>query len=346
MQNSGSSIFLVRKNSVKYRILLLVILLLTAIVFLVSSVKTREWWYPFVSFSFGDTFTAGPMGFTSNVREDNPIWKSIPDMNRSFARTTYVMTRGKPDADIAWLMMDAEWPDKVAIAAGIEPNKSESAISREITRAGFVYDRISRNNLLQVTINKNYLQIGAMQYKALLVDDMHVTSPELLVRVKQIIESGIPVIWLGELPARAVGWKDHEQRDREVADLRESIVPGLHRVKNTREALTVLRDKKIVSPLIELTSESGYLRTQRRKSGNTTFILLFNDSHKNVSLPIAGKYDSKEIQLLNPEDGTITNVSEYRVIPEIPAGRTRILQIGSASTDWDSEEWNNPSIVY
>ena len=96
-------------------IVLTPILILSGLYLIGGYVKTTgTWWYPFVTSLLSDYYVTGPFAMTSNTREDNPVWHEIPELNAYQARLTYAMSRGRPKVEAAWLMAEAEWPDRPA----------------------------------------------------------------------------------------------------------------------------------------------------------------------------------------------------------------------------------------
>jgi hypothetical protein len=322
-------------------------LLLSAVAGLDLHIKRQHpaTWFPFAGGVFGDTYVASPFGFTSNLREDNPVWQHIPAINKTFSRMTYAMTRGKPEADIAWLMLDAEFPDKADLTAGTVPNAHESATSIAINESGLVYERISRNDLLAAIAKGNAVHVGAMQYRALFIDDASVMSPELLTRIEAIASSGIPVFWMGDLPQRAPGWSGHEQRDQQVANLVSSLRDKLLTVDNTdmlRQQLAI----HVPSTIVQTGSQVQGLKFQRRRHDDTQWVLLFNDSTQTLSVNIRQELLPQPLHWLNPEDGETDEIIAADLPLQIPAGRTRILQVGNNSTQWQEEQWHDPGMAY
>jgi hypothetical protein len=324
--------------------LLLFFVFILSLQIYISSNKPVSW-FPFSGDIFGNTYVASPFGFASNVREDNPVWQHIPTINKTFSRMTYAMTRGNPEADIAWLMLAAEFPDKADLSAGIRPNQHESSTSIAINESGLTYDRISRNDLLQTTVQDGTFKTGSMHYRALLVDSATVISPEILTRIAAIAKAGIPVFWIGELPQRAPGLADHAQRDQQVKNLAASLGDKLLKVDDVDILRKTLAEKLTSSVVLRDANLQG-LKSQRRRAGDTQWVLLFNDSEKTLPVNIQNELLKQPLRWLNPEDGRADAVATTTLPLKIPAGRTRILQIGNNSTDWQETEWQDPGMAY
>jgi hypothetical protein len=324
--------------------LLLFFIFILSLQFYISSNRPAAW-FPFSGDIFGRMYVASPFGFASNVREDNPVWQNIPAINKTLSRMTYAMTRGKPEADVAWLMLEAEFPDKADLSAGTQPNQHESATSKAINEAGLVYDRISRNDLLQATAQDNTVRIGDMHFRALLVDHATVMAPELLQRIQEITAAGIPVFWMGELPQRAPGWTDHEQRDQQVKTLVASLRDKLLRVDHADQLRQPLA-KQVASTVVLAEANLHGLKLQRRHAGDTQWALLFNDSKQPLAVNTQPDLLKQPVHWLNPEDGKTDTITANDLPLQIPAGRTRILQVGNDTADWQEEQWRDPGMAY
>ncbi|MCB1615106.1 MAG: hypothetical protein KDI30_03735 [Pseudomonadales bacterium] len=332
----------------------IVLLLLFLPFFFLGKFYTRTpevMWYPFITSAFNDYYTAGPFGMTSNVREDNPVWQEIPAINKSLSRMSYAMTRGQPDVDIAWLYAEQEWPDKAALGEGLTPNKSESELSRSLAHAGFVYDRVSQRNLLDATNIEGALHVGAMKYKALLINDLLKCSPKLLEKILRLAQQGVPVFWLGEMPARAEGWSDAVANDRRIDTLREKVQGRVHKVETVQALLQSMHDAGIdfdLSPSVQSVKGEVLegLRVQRRVSGQSVFVLLFNDSEQDFALSLNKPFFVEPLYILNPESGELNSLADENEALVIPARRSRILKMGEGAADWNEEDWYDPPIAF
>ena len=92
---------------------------------------------------------------------------------------------------------------------------------------GFTYDRISRNQLLNSNTKFNRLKVGNGEYKALIVHNTDHILPDLYKKISDLAKSGVLIIFLGELPSRASGFKDKEVKDTSILNLNKSIVEDI-----------------------------------------------------------------------------------------------------------------------
>ena len=174
-------------------------------------------WYPFPFSLFDGVYSAGPIALTNDFKKDQVLWDQINILNLSLARMSYMMQLGSPDIDIAWLMQEGEWPDKSSFSSGsYKLNQHESELSKYLNMNGFTYDRISRNQLLNSNTKLNRLKVGNGEYKALIIHNTDHILPDLYKKISDLAKSGVLIIFLGELPSRASGFKDREVKDTSI----------------------------------------------------------------------------------------------------------------------------------
>lgn len=309
-----------------------------------------KWWYPFISSIMSDYYTTGPFAMTTNLREESPVWEELPTFNSYLARLSFAMRQGQAETDIAWLFAEQEWPDAPAIGEGLSPNSKESALSIAIQQQGLSYDRISRKDLLNASYNDNSLQVGQARYKALLVNELAISSPELMTQLLKLSQSGTTIIWQGAMPHRATGWARAEQRDQSVIAIGQQLKPKLSTIADASELKQALTAKHISAPLSSTNGDSFPFRSARRGLTNGQLVLLFNDSDHPVSTELSINKPSSDkpytdIQLLDPSTGKITALdnSSNNFTVSIAARRMHIVSLGYGEQPLIAgEQWMKP----
>ena len=199
-------------------------------------------WYPFPFSLLDGVYSAGPVALTNDFKKDQALWDQINILNLSLARMSYMMQLGSPDIDIAWLMQEGEWPDKSSFSSGsYKLNQHESEFSKYLNMNGLTYDRISRNQLLTSNTKFNRLKVGSGEYKALIIHNIDHILPELYKKISDLAKSGVPIIFFGELPSRASGFKDKEVRDTSIFNLNKSIVEDIQIMNEMSEIKDFLK---------------------------------------------------------------------------------------------------------
>ena len=260
----------------------------------------------------GSTYYPFPGGFltgaafTSWTDEDHAMWPELPALHRALARTSYAMTRGTHRADVAWLHPEAEFVEEDGLSLrSTVPRRGESATSRALREAGLIYDRVSRRDLVGASATGGELVIGAARYRALLLSGLgHGAAPELLAAVERAVAAGVPVVTIGALPTRAVGWADADRRDADVGErsarLRE-VVRGDVQASDAGRALLEVG----VVPLIR-TADGGPLAftPDARTTATGEIVLLVNESHEAVDQRLQVPAGVGRVRVLDPATGS------------------------------------------
>ncbi len=283
--------------------------------------ESGERWYPFSAEP--GTLRAGPIPFTSWISKDHPVWPDLASFNEYLARLSYAMSCGSHKADIAWLYPDWEYPDDLMNSV------DECEISLALKRAGFVHDRISRQNLADAVAIGDQFEVGAAQYKGLLISDLDVATPEMMSSIENLADAGIPVIVVGDLPDRAPGFNDYEQRDmatRQIADRLQSKVAF---VKDKGSVGMQMRESGIQPVLIPSDGSELAFSLERREVAEGNVMMLFNASDEERTQMLDILLPAKQIQLLDPKAGEIvmetTSSERFSIKVTIPAGRSVVL---------------------
>jgi hypothetical protein len=177
--------------------------------------------------------------------------------------------------------------------------------------------------------------IGARQYRSVLLDPLEIAEPALVESIAAIAEAGIPVLALGRLPRRAPGLRDAEARDQRVRAATKRLSKLVVNVP-TPDRLEPLLEQHVKSTLVEPppgASLSVSLERRRSSAGDT--LLVFNESwsprQSRLRLTRAGGV----LTLWDPRSGSRVKLRERVkagdiVSVELDAAETLILTLGPA----------------
>ena len=291
-------------------------------------------WYGFPAEREEDMIASGPFPFSVWLDEEHPVWPDIPSFNMYLSRLGYAMSRGTHRADVAWLHQDRRFRDRViSNDGGYLPEQGESNISISLKRVGVVYDRISWQGLEGAGAGNGSFTVGAAEYRALLLTNLSVASPEMMAAIESIADAGIPVLAIGELPGRANGWVDHEQRDAVVRDSVERLESLVVEVDGADE-LGIAVEAAGVQPAIA-PGDGGELAfaIDRRDVAGGTLILLFNEADGERSQVLEVNLPAPRVRSFDPQTGELC----AEAVPDgsgkltievcIPARRSLVLSV-------------------
>jgi hypothetical protein len=295
-----------------------------------TTVDARARWYPFE-----------PINITTRLDESNPVWPRLTHLNATFARLAYAMTRGRPSAQVAWLLTELRPPEfDVTIqadspAAPVEggPYRELSAVTQMLRRHAIGFDRVSRRALTTSTrICDGRVCIGEAVYDMVLVDHAAVASIEWLDRLRDLAAAGIPVVFIGSAVVRARGFADTAARDAAV----RRVMAQLERLPAYRRAATANDLAPILSELAGRRSmrpadpDTWPFATAERSLPSEDVLFIFNGTASDE----VADFDvlrSHEVVILDPETPTMEQRvalgESTRLRVPLPAGRSRIVRL-------------------
>ena len=277
----------------------------------------------------------GNMPMTSWIDESHPVWGDFPAFNDYLSRLCYAMSTGTHRADVAWLLPNWRVPDEVfANFGGIKPEEGESEVSKSLKRAGLVYDRVSQKGLTDAAVIDGGFQVGEATYKALLLTEFDVASPELMASIERIATAGVPIVVVGELPTRARGLIDHEQRDMNVQESSDRLNPEVVFITEEADAGATLKAQEIQPSLITSDGEEFKFALDHREVTDGDILFLFNEFDEDRTQTLLVNLTAKRVQILDPVTGesaersTMPGADGQSIINvTIPARRSFVLWI-------------------
>jgi hypothetical protein len=278
-------------------------------------------WYPF----------DGHPQFSTRLDANHPLWPELRAFNDELARLGYALSRGEHVADVAWLHDEDEHREYVGVNfIGFPTEEGESEASLALKHAGFVYDRISRKGLQSAVASGEGFSVGAASYKALLVSDLSVATPEAMASLEALANAGVPILVMGGLPSRAPGLVDHEARDLAVTESAARLASAVRAVSTASELGLALLSAGLTPALSAPSGEAFVFSPERRVTPGGDLVLLFNESNEDRHQTLAVHLDATSVDVLDPSTGgVLERISLVTAAPSvdiaIPAKRTRLL---------------------
>ncbi|MBI2889227.1 MAG: hypothetical protein HYY13_00415 [Nitrospirae bacterium] len=257
-------------------------------------------WYPY------DTGNKEvPIVATSWSDEDHPAWSSFPALNSFSARLSYALSLGSDRADLAWLYPRGDYPEKIEAYLGrapLEPGQGESAVSAALREAGFTFDFVNRSGLEKAAVHSGRLVIGAAEYAGLLVTDLEAVTPAMMEALERISSGRAPIVVVGELFGRALGYVEATRRDGEVTAASERLRGTVVRVESAAELGRALAGAGIL-PAISSDAQHFPFRVVRRALDGGEVQVLFNETGEAHSADLALQSGADSFTVLDPETG-------------------------------------------
>jgi hypothetical protein len=253
------------------------------------------------------------------------MWEQLPEFTLYLARLGHAMSAGESDVSGAWFMPEHEIPDAISLTmGGVEGKAGESSLSKMIRRAGYDYDRMSPKQLLATHASESKLIGPESDYDILLIGGLEAAEPDWLSHIAELGQSGVPIIWVGEIPSRARGYHDAENRDQQVLQQVEALRDSAHFA--TLSTLgDALRQTTAAPLLVPLDSDSLRVSTATRKTSSGYVVALCNEYAFDLSERVSLELPHEQAQIVDPQSAETRLVDAENITINLGPGRCEIL---------------------
>lgn len=293
---------------------------------------------------------AGPLPMSTNFNSEYLKKPGVQPFIKFLGRMSTAMSTGEPQADVAWLMPESiihDAADVVLPGHKVPPYKSESLVTKAFRRRALTYHRVSPTMLSNATARGKQVKIGCRTFTALLLPELPTAEPALVAKLLELARAGVPVLTLGGLPTRAIGYKDHTSRDLEVkasvaklADLVKPMIKGatdrkvgclcLGAAKSDAavDDIAILLQQHVTNALIEPAGGADFAaNVERRVTERGDILLVFNESYKARTVSFKFVKAGGKLTKMDPYTG-LTEVVAESVAP----GQTMRLDLSAVET--------------
>ena len=157
-------------------------------------------WFPFGTF-VGSDFNAG-----------NPLFNQLTPFSDYVARAQAVLQATQNVIPVAL------YQDSLIVPADLHrESRTESATSLALRTAGFNQDWLTADGLLKSAAKDGKLStLGGTAFDAIIVNDQATLRPETAEKLADLARTGVPVLFLGQVPSRGEGVMDRGTGDDRV----------------------------------------------------------------------------------------------------------------------------------
>ena len=161
---------------------------------------------PWVKPARAPGMTMGPWGL--EYERTATWWEQTPAWHQYLARCQYLLQQGTFQADLLYLESEE----------GFVPAKTRKAMNPKIP-AGYDYDMCAPEIVMtRASVKKGRIEIqGGMRYRVLVLPEAKRMTPELLAKIKELVEAGATVV--GTPPSKSPSYLDFPRCDEKVAAL-------------------------------------------------------------------------------------------------------------------------------
>ena len=268
----------------------------------------------------GFNYSPPEAGFPGWVRygtyfsEQNTWWKYFKYWADYNARLSSVFQNSKPEVDIAVL---GKVRDLWGEVGPERPYLNETPwyyarLWEPISNLGSSCDYIHQPVLETATIKHKKLICGEMQYKAVVLTDVHSLTPEAAKKLKTFAEAGGKIVFIGKTPYRSLSYKNAVNNDAIVANAVEGIMNSGNGIQIDAPEKTEdyiawtknLMERILLQPQVVMDKPKSHLYFMKQNRGEQEIYFFANSDRKKAIEFIASFKAGKKLPYIwNPETG-------------------------------------------
>jgi len=223
------------------------------------------------------------------ISERNPWWPYFRYFTEYKTRLSALLQQAIMFADIAILSATTDlWSIYSAqndpFPAVTHP-EWQTLVWESIHQNGNACDYLAEKVIQDSTIQNGYLKYNNRKYQTIFLTQVESMEPATAKKLYEWVQSGGKIFFIEAYPSRAPGWKDHEQRDREVQDWVEKMKTFEYRCfliskpgKNHTAWFKNIQEEHKLRPYIELDATNKFITQVRYQAKDAEILLLVNSS--------------------------------------------------------------------
>lgn len=252
------------------------------------------------------------------INERNPWWPYFRQFTDYKARLTALLEQATMFADIAILPATTDlWSIYGAqndpFPLSMHP-QWQTLVWESIHQNGNACDYVSESVIRDSSIQNGYLVYGPRKYQSIFLTQVESLEPLTAKKLFEFVASGGRIFFIESFPFKAPGWKDHEQRDKEVQDWMDKIKSYADRSiflnkpgRDHTSWFKAIQEKYKIRPYVQIDFPGKFV-SQVRYQAKDVDILLFINSNINASYemnitPSSSIISGKQAWLWDAETG-------------------------------------------
>ena len=213
--------------------------------------------YPYPGYQPFASHATKNMVFSTDMSRDNPLlFDNARQMNDYAARAQYLLQRGKTCTSVGIFYQlfdfpngnykteelvrgvldekDAQMPTAGGIASLVVSDKTDvegdrkwirdsALLGDDLVANGFYYLYFNEDRLLTSRVEDGRLIMGEAAFECLILYREPALPIAVAEKLDEITRQGVPVLFVGTVPAKQPGYLDSDRQDRRVEDLMASV---------------------------------------------------------------------------------------------------------------------------
>jgi len=300
--------------------------------------------FPYPGFcGFSTPYLPQIANFSSNFSRMNPFWEFFPIMNKYIARCQYILQRGKAVSNIAIYYSVFNYCDSILkkeeLMGGYldefdAPIESGTFLSRlkknldlndkwtlqllkltdNLSSNGFFYTHINEESVLNGKIENNKLVAGCGEFDILIFPNTKKISLDIARKLKEISNSGIPIIFINTLPDGQPGFLNFEKNDKEINKIVNNLIENKKAflIEGNQNISQIFFQKLNINPGLIFDQEQPTIRYILKKAKDTDYYFLRHSLNMPKKVKVRFPVSDKIPFILDPWSGKISLAAQYK----------------------------------
>jgi len=278
--------------------------------------------------------------FSSNFSRVNPFWDFFPTLNNYVARCQYIMQQGKTECNVGVYYQAFNYCDTVVkqeeLTGGyLDENDAPMAkptiggtlkkelndeekwsraqvdLGDNLTANGYYYTHINEERILSGKVEGSKLITGLAALEVIIFNNIEYITPVLAEKLKEIVEGGVRVMFMGRLPERQPGYYDYKRNDAEIrellAQIREKEEVLLPEGENAASFLKAVG----IMPNLGFTQEQPHIYYIHKKTDEADYYFIRSNKNQPSRVEVNFPHGLKTPYILDPWSGESTEAALY-----------------------------------
>jgi hypothetical protein len=213
-------------------------------------------------------------------------------------------------------------------------------ITDDLSSHGYYHAHVNEEVILSSTIKDNKLKIGTAKFEVLLMPNISKISLELALKIKEIANSGVPIIFTNSIPQEQPGFLNHEKNDQEIKGLFKDLLrkQKISLLKAPQEVSRVISEDLKIKPGIEYEEPQSSVNYIHKKTENCDYYFIRHSNNTPKEIRVKFPHPDKIPFILDPWTGKIQQAIRYRNEKEAVEMKLYFEPYGSYIIEFKSDE--------
>ena len=153
--------------------------------------------------------------------------------------------------------------------------QTQIQLGDHLTANGYSYLHLNPESVLRAEVQDGALVVGAARLRVLVLSQVERIPPEVARRLQEIVEAGVPVVFVGRVPDKQPGFYRHRENDALVAGITSTLAQETDCVVYTYKGVaSYLSDRLGIRPALAFSAPQPTIQHIHKRIGEREVYLI------------------------------------------------------------------------